>query len=43
MKVFVIFSPNMLMKTKMNLYNTYENRKKLSFFNNNKLKFQPRT
>ena len=34
---------NMLMKLKMNLFYENEYKKKLNFFRNKKLKFQPRT
>ena len=33
----------MLVKIKMDLSYEYEHEKKLNFFSNNKLKFQPRT
>ena len=32
MKVFVIFLPDMLMKTKMNLFHKYEQKNKIKFF-----------
>ena len=43
MKVYEIFLPDMLMKTEANLFYKYEFKKKLNFFSQNKLKFQPRT
>ena len=43
MKVFVIFLLNMLMKIEMNLFYKHEDKYKINFFSNNKLKFQPRT
>ena len=43
MKVYVIFLLDMLMKTKMNLFEKYGYKNKIIFFSHNKLKFQPRT
>ena len=44
MKVYVIFSLNMLMKTKTNLLYKLEYKNKIKlFFSHNKLKVQPRT
>ena len=45
MKVHVMFLLNMLMKLEMNVFYEYENiiKRKLNFFNPNKLNFQPRT
>ena len=43
MKVYVFFLLNMLTKTKMNLFNEHEYKKKISFFSHNKLNFHPRT
>ena len=42
MKVYVTFLLNILMKQKMNLFHKHEYQKKIIFFSNNKLKFQPR-
>ena len=42
MKVYVIFSLDMLMKTEMILFHKYEYKYKIKFFCHNKLKFQPR-
>ena len=43
MKVYLVFSLDMLMKQKMNLFVKHEHKNKISFFSKNKLKFQLRT
>ena len=43
MKVYVIFSLNLLTKTKMNHFYKHEYKNKIKIFSHNKLKFQRRT
>ena len=43
MKVFVIFSQNMLMKKEMNPFYIYEHKNQFKLFCHNELKFQTKT